>query len=141
MANLEQKLHEKERERMKKRIIWKPEKEEVLTGKVLVIGKTITPYGEADYCELATDTGEVFTIFMNAVLSDRFRKENVQVGDLVAIKFLGMKKAKKGKKSYRDFIVAKDSTHPSVNPQEDSHKAPSEPPDAIKISEGVDEPF
>ena len=130
--SLDQKLKEKEQERQKNRTIWKPEKEgEILEGKVTQLGRTITPFGEADFCEIMTSEGQVWTVFLNVVLADRFHEENVQKGDTIAIKFAGMKKSKKGKKTYRDFIVVKDSTDARTDAQSD----------VVEIPPGVDEPF
>jgi len=153
MSKLDQRLKEKEQERARVRTIWKPEKEgEILEGKVTQLGRTITPFGESPYCEIATQDGQVWTVFMNVVLADRFKEENVQKGDTIAIKFAGMKKSKKGKKTYRDFVVAKDSTGTSkedANPQKDSPEDQPEDQsetsdsetDVVKIPPGVDEPF
>jgi hypothetical protein len=118
---LDQRLKEKEQERQKNRTIWKPEKEgEVLTGKVVQIGKTITPFGESAYCEISTQDGQVWTVFLNVVLEDRFKEEGVGKGDTIAIKYLGTKRSKKGKKTYRDFIVAKDSTDARTDAQSET---------------------
>jgi len=144
--SLDQKLKEKEQERQKNRTIWKPEKEgETIQGKVTKIGKTITPFGEADYMEVETSPGQFQTIFMNVVLADRIREEGVNQGDTIAIKYMGMRKSKKGKKSYRDFVVAKADDNPQKDSREDQPEDQSETSDSetdvVKIPPGVDEPF
>jgi len=106
--SLEKKLEEKEKEKAKTKDhqIWEPKEGEILKGKVIKLGKTITSFGEKEYLEIQTREGQVWTVFVTAVLKDRLEEEKVKEGDTIAIKFLGLKKSKKSRKSYKDFVVA-----------------------------------
>jgi len=88
---------------------WKPETiGDILEGKVIELGDTITEYGEAKYAHLETENGKV-TVWLNSVLQQQFTDEKVEEGDVIAIEYTGMTKSKNGKRAYKSFVVVKDS--------------------------------
>jgi len=115
MSALTEKLREKQAGQAKNgRQIWKPKEGEILEGVVLKMGSTITQYGDAEYCDIRDDQGETWTVFLSKVLKDKIDEELVEEGDRIAIEFLGMKKAAKGTKRYKDYLVACEK-NPAVN--------------------------
>lgn len=111
MEDLIKKLEEKEQKSSAKSIIyWKPMQGEVLQGVVEEAGSTITVYGEQEYLQLRTESGQRFLVWVNSVLKHQILSENIEVGDTIAVKYLGIKtSAKNRKKTYKDYVLVKAS--------------------------------
>jgi len=106
MSTLTEKLREKQAGQAKNgRQVWKPEEGEILEGVVTQMGSTITQFGDAEYLDIKDDQGHVWTVFLSKVLKTKIDEELVEEGDRVAIEFLGLKKAAKGTKKYKDYLV------------------------------------
>lgn len=105
LEKLEQ--EEKQREQGKwTTFFWKPRPGEVLVGTVVKMGETITAYGEKEFLDVQTEDGQVYTVFLTPVLQKLVQEKNVQEGQRVAIKFLGIKTSSKNKKkTYKDFVL------------------------------------
>jgi len=110
MSALMEKLKAKEqaKEQSQGRQIWKPAEGEILEGVVTEHATTITPFGEAEYCDIKEDDGKVWTIYPNKILAAQFEAEFVQKGTRVLIKFMGLKNSKKGSRRYKDYLVIVD---------------------------------
>lgn len=107
MENLNEKLAEKEKARATSiGNTWRPEEGEVLEGIVEKLGDTITEYGDQSFVEVTTGLGK-YTVWLNSILSEQVEAEEVAKGDHIAIKFLGLKKSRKGDRSYKDFVLVK----------------------------------
>jgi len=130
---LEAKVKAKEQaKRQSQRQIWKPQKEgETLHGTVVALGTTITPFGEAEYCDIKEDDGKTWTVFLNKVLKDQFEADFVQKGTRVLIKFMGLKNSKKGSRQYKDYLVIVDDITVPLNAEEDS--------DIVDVDEVIEE--
>ncbi len=110
MSDLIAKLKEKEQEKGKKSIFWRPNPGDILEGRVLAIGSTITSFGDGDYVELETTDGQKITIWLNSILKKLVEQEDVSEGDRVAIKFVGVVTSSKNKKrAYKDYVLVKDT--------------------------------
>lgn len=103
-----EKLQQEEQQRESKfsTYFWKPRPGEVLVGTVTKMGQTITAYGEKEFMDVQAEDGKVYTVFLTPVLQKLTEEKNVQEGQKVAIKFLGIKTSSKNKKkTYKDFIL------------------------------------
>jgi hypothetical protein len=107
--NLKEKLAEKEQERQTNTgNSWRPEPGETIEGTIKRVNETtITEYGEQSFIELTTADGTV-TVWCNSILSEQIESEDVKPGDHVAIKFLGLKKSKRGNRQYKNYILVKE---------------------------------
>lgn len=107
MENLNQKIEDKMKERETKvGNSWRPEEGEVLEGVVEKLGDTITDFGDQSFLEISTGLGK-YTVWLNPILQEQVEAEEVGKGDHIAIKFLGLKKSKKGNRQYKDFVLVK----------------------------------
>lgn len=107
--SLADKLKAKKEAANQKGGVWQPQPGDVLEGIVSGGGSTITEYGDVEYSEITTDSGQTFTLFLSAVLRRLWAEEMVVEGDRIAIEFLGVEKAKKGKKTFKNFVLVKAS--------------------------------
>lgn len=93
---------------------WVAEKEgDMIAGEITSIGEGESDYGAYHYVLLKTldDKGnltdeEIQVSMLGTVLSNWWNRNRskVQVGDLIAVKYMGEMKGKSGN-SYRDFVV------------------------------------
>ncbi|MBF0558847.1 MAG: hypothetical protein HQL08_08710 [Nitrospirae bacterium] len=120
MNSLIDKLKQKEAEKNKDYEVkfWKPEAGEILEGKVTDMGNTITREGDAEFMQIEIGTGK-FMVFVNSVLSRLMEDEGVQIGDTVAVKFLGLIESNKNKKrKFKDYVLVKADTADSDNSEQ-----------------------
>jgi hypothetical protein len=74
------------------------------------MGTTITQFGDSDYVQIATEAGKVM-VFANGLLKRLLDEEQVEVGDVIAIKFVGYSQSKKHKnKKFKNYILVKDDS-------------------------------
>jgi len=107
MENLNQKIEAKMKQRETKiGNSWRPEEGEILEGVVEKLGDSITIYGDQSFLEVTTGLGKV-TVWLNSILQEQVEEEEISKGDHIAIKYLGLKKSKKGDRQWKDFIVVK----------------------------------
>ncbi|GAH47457.1 unnamed protein product, partial [marine sediment metagenome] len=76
---------------------------DILEGEVTRIDSVTIKGRDAPFCHLKTEDKE-YTVWLGEVLYDYFRKENIDVGDYIGIKYLGMIKGERGFE-YRNFEV------------------------------------
>lgn len=108
MENLNQKIEGKMKARETKvGNSWRPEPGEILEGIVEKLGDTITDFGDQSFMEVTTGLGKV-TVWLNPILQEQVEAEEVSTGDHIAIKFIGMKKSRKGNRQYKDFVLVKE---------------------------------
>ena len=50
--------------------------------------------------------GELFTVWMNAVIKTRFQRGNVGIGDVVKIQYMGKQKSRTSEFYYKAYKVA-----------------------------------
>ena len=86
---------------------WEPRTEESLIGLVNVIGSMRTKFSDnSRYVEIEdAESGELRRIWMNAVLEDEMEKNNVNIKDLIGVKFMGMRNTRDGNRQYKNFRV------------------------------------
>jgi len=110
-----EKLKEKEEQRNKEyeTQFWKPTEGEILEGKVVEMGDTITEYGDAEYLDIETADGKKYTVFLNSVLRKLVVEEDVKVDDHIAIKYLGLMQSKKKNRKFKDYVLVKDDSEKS----------------------------
>jgi len=110
MSSLLEKIAEKEQAKNAEYEIqfWRPEPGEIIEGRVTEMGETITENGDAEYFQIEAK-GRKFLVFVNAVLHRLLEEEDVQTGDRIAVKFLGLVQSKKSDRKYKDYILVKDN--------------------------------
>jgi len=85
---------------------WKPTKEgEQIAGKVLERGFTKSNYGSQEFIKIK-DGRYVYMVFVTTVLARQLTQEDVQVGQQIGIRFLGVNvsQSNTGKK-YRNYVL------------------------------------
>jgi hypothetical protein len=106
--DLKEKLAEKEKQRSTSiGNSWRPKEGDTIEGIIEKVDETITEFGEQHFLELATGDGKV-TVWCNSILNEQVESEDVKPGDHILIKFLGLKKSRKGNRSYKDYLIAKE---------------------------------
>jgi DNA helicase TIP49 (TBP-interacting protein) len=110
VSSLTEKLKEKKQQTKQYEIeYWKPAEGDILEGEVQDIGQTITTYGDSDYIQVLTPDGKKVLAFCNGILKRLLDEENVQIGDVIAIEFLGLAESKKNpKRKFKDYILVVD---------------------------------
>ena len=84
---------------------WKPAQDEVIGGRVTYLGNRETSYRESKVIEIETDEGEVFARTVNGALDSELKANDVQVGDVLALKFLGQKIAGASGRNYNTYAI------------------------------------
>lgn len=107
------KLNDKEKE-FKEKFgggIWNPEDGDILEGEVEELGTEKTQYRpDQPYLAVKQEDGKTLKMWCNAQLEGLCVDEDVEVGDMIAIKFLGARESRKTGKTYKNYILAKDNT-------------------------------
>lgn len=105
--NLADKIKEKEQEQKYDVIFWKPNVGEEVEEVIIELGVTSTEYGAVQHADIITNEKNKSRIFINTILEEQFEKENIEKGDTIRVKFLGLKPSKKNpKKTYKDYVLA-----------------------------------
>lgn len=71
--------------------------DEVKTIKSTIGGVTT----ESDLAKIIDEDGEIIGIWLTTVISSKFKELDIQIGDIIAIRYLGQKK------NYQNYSVAK----------------------------------
>ena len=71
---------------------WEPQPGDVLIGEVVNAGSFDTRFGESRYLHVRdASTGEVITVWLKTVLRKAIDDEQVGLGDVIGIKYIGKK--------------------------------------------------
>jgi hypothetical protein len=127
------------------REVWDCEKEELAVGTVIETGEVTTEYGSSPTVTLLVPdkSRELVVNGYGAVLPRHLRK--VRCGDLLAIRFLGMRTPRHGGANYKDYKVV--HTHGDGSPVEAQTEITDEfgiEPGEVELEPGDDfgdEPF
>ena len=101
---------------------WKPEKVGDCIGGEAVSGlRTVnTKFGDRVVIDIRSEEdNQIYTVWATTVIANELKKQNVQVGDQVGIKVLGLEK------NYKNFIVVVEKK--SRGTREDLHSDPEVP--------------
>ena len=83
--------------------IWQHEAEPQLMGKVVELGSVTTRYGTSPTVDVLTRDGRQVQIPGYGAVRKRQLSSGIEVGDLLAIRYLGKTKPKGGGQEYADF--------------------------------------
>ncbi len=101
---------------------WKPEEVGDCIGGEAVSGlRTVnTKFGDRVVIDIRSEEdNQIYTVWATTVIANELKKQNVQVGDQLGIKFLGLEK------NYKNFIVVVEKK--SRGTREDLHSDPEVP--------------
>ena len=85
--------------------VWKPEPGESRAGRVTSISSGKGKQGNSTLASFTEQDGAPFSVWLNTVLLDEFEKQQISVGDVVAIKYFGIKTGESGR-DYKCFGVS-----------------------------------
>lgn len=111
--SLKDKLDTKEKEFKEKfgGSFWNPEEGEILEGRVTELGTEKTQFrNDQPFIVVAGKK-----VWCNALLEGLCTEEDVNVGDVIAIKYLGSRKSTKTGKTYKNYVLAKADKVEQVN--------------------------
>lgn len=83
--------------------VWKPEAGDALAGRVRSWETGVGQNKDSQFVEITDQAGDRHGVWLSTILAREFEKLNVQVGDVVAIKYLGLKKAQKSGREFKSF--------------------------------------
>jgi hypothetical protein len=94
---------------------WRPEPGQKVAGEVVALGER-AGYDEKNYPVLTvrTNDGEFAVHAFHAVLRNELAKAHPQIGEVIAIKYLGKTSTRDGKSSYHSYRVAVDRPQPQT---------------------------
>jgi len=92
----------------KKPKFWIPKEEgDFIVGEVAAFRTMTSRFGDGEVMVLKNDEdGELWSIFISSVIKTARERENIQVGEHVGIKYLGLVEGENA--DYKDFIVMVD---------------------------------
>ena len=97
---------------------WKPDPGEAIAGEVLSIDTEAGKEKNSIFVELRDEDEETIGLWLTTVLRKEFSREQVRVGDVVAIKYFGQKTSDQGRE-YKSFSVAIIARGPDDAPADD----------------------
>ena len=110
--SMKDKIAEKERE-FKDKFgggFWNPTDGEILEGIVKELGTEVTKFRKDQPYLLVSVEGKDVKVFCNSQLEALCTEENVEVGNMVAIKYLGSRVSSKTGKTYKNFVLVNGGT-------------------------------
>lgn len=94
---------------------WNPTEGEILEGTVVEMGTEKTQYrNDQAFLKIKTEDDTEVKVFCNAQLESLVADEDVNVKDYIAIKFLGARKSNKTGRTYKNYLLAKETPEPKV---------------------------
>ena len=85
--------------------VWHPQPGDTLTGQIVGHEKGIGPYGEGWLMRVRDAEGGMVRVWLTKWLLDTLKTRNAEVGDLIALQYLGKQESKRGQR-YNAYTLA-----------------------------------